>query len=62
MNTYSLLRSRTFWTLVVMSLLPVANVIVPTLPEGAQAATEIVLGVIAAYFHNSTAVRSGAVN
>ena len=61
-NTYSLLRSRTFWTLVIMSLLPVANAIVPTLPQGAQAAAELVLGILAASFHKSTATRVGAVN
>jgi hypothetical protein len=60
--TYNLLKSRTFWTLVIMSLLPIANVIVPTLPGGVQAGAELVLGILAAYFHNSTAVNAGATN
>jgi hypothetical protein len=61
-QTYSLLRSRTFWTLVVMSLLPIANALVPILPVSIQAAVELVLGVLASAFHNSTAQNSGAVN
>lgn len=61
-QTYALLRSRTFWTLVVMSLLPVANAIVPTLGPSGQAVAEIVLGLIASYFHNATAVKAGATN
>ncbi len=61
-QTYALIRSRTFWTLVVMSLLPVANAIIPTLAPSGQAIAEIVLGLIASYFHNSTAQKAGAVN
>lgn len=60
--TYSLLRSKTFWTLVVMSLLPIANSIVPTLPPLWQNMAELVLGILAAYFHNSTAQAAGATN
>lgn len=61
-NTYSLLKSRTFWTLVIMSILPIANAIVPTLPTGVQDIAIAILGVLAAYFHNSTAQKSGATN
>lgn len=61
-QTYSLLRSRTFWTLVIMSLLPVLNAIVPTLPVPVQATAELILGILATYFHNSTAQKAGATN
>lgn len=61
-NTYSLLRSKTFWVLVVMSILPIANAIVPTLPVGWQDGVEAVLGLIAMYTHNLTAQTSGATN
>lgn len=61
-NTYSLLKSRTFWTLVIMALLPVANTIVPTLPMNVQDIATVVLGLLAAYFHNSTAQKAGATN
>ena len=60
--TYNLLKSRTFWTLVIMSLLPVANAILPTLSPAFQGIAEVFLGIVAAYFHNSTAVNSGATN
>lgn len=62
MNTYSLLKSRTFWLLVIASLLPIGNAIVPTLPMGVQDIVEIVLSVLAMITHNDTAQRSGAIN
>lgn len=61
-NTYQLLKSRTFWTLVFMSLIPVANAIVPTLAPAGQAFAEILLGLLATYFHNETAKNVGATN
>lgn len=61
-NTYSLLRSRTFWVLVIMSFLPVANAIVPVLPVDVQNLATVILGLLAAYFHGTTAQNSGAVN
>lgn len=61
-NTYSLLRSKTFWLLVVASVLPIANAIVPTLPIGLQDVVEAVLGVLAMITHNMTAQSVGATN
>lgn len=61
-NTYALVRSRTFWTLVVMSLLPIVNAIIPTLPPLWQNVAEVALAGLAAIFHNSTAQKAGAVN
>lgn len=61
-NTYSLLKSRTFWTLVFMSLVPVVNAIIPTLSPMVQSIVVLILGAAGAYFHNDTAQRSGATN
>lgn len=61
-QTYSLFKSRTFWTLVAMSLLPILNAIAPTLPLFWQNLAEVLLSILAAYFHNSTAQNSGAIN
>lgn len=61
-NTYSLIKSRTFWVLVVMSLLPIANAIVPTLPPAWQDLVELVLGLVAAYVHKDGMVKAGATN
>lgn len=60
--TYSLIKSRTFWTLVVMGLIPIVNLFLPLLSPQYQAAIEPILGFLAAYFHNDTAQRSGATN
>lgn len=62
MTTYSLLRSRTFWLLVLASIIPVANAIVPTLPLGVQDIVSAALSVLAIYTHNSTAQKAGAAN
>lgn len=61
-QTYALIRSRTFWTLVFMSLVPVVNAVEPTLSPAVQGILELILGAAGAYFHNSTAQRAGAVN
>ena len=45
-----------------MSLLPIVNAIVPTLPENIQSIVEVVLALLASYFHNETAKNSGATN
>ncbi len=45
-----------------MSLLPIANAIVPVLPTSVQDMATILLGLLATYFHNQTAVNNGAVN
>jgi len=59
-QTYSLIKSRTFWTLVFMSLLPVANAIIPTLSPMGQTVAEMVLAVAAAYFHQDGVKKFGA--
>ena len=62
-TTYTLLKSRTFWTIVIMSLLPVVTTyIVPTLPPEWATVANIVLGAIAIAFHNDTAQKAGATN
>ena len=61
-NTFSIFRSKAFWTLLVMGLLPVVNLFVPFLPQAFQAVAEVVLAALATYFHNQTAVTAGAVN
>lgn len=45
-----------------MSLLPVANAIVPVLPTGVQAGAEVILGFVASYFHKDGMVAAGATN
>lgn len=61
-KTYSLLRSKTFWLLVIAAFIPVANAIVPTLPLGIQDGASAVLSLLAIYTHNLTAQNSGATN
>lgn len=61
-NTYNLLKSRTFWLLVLAAFIPVANAIVPTLPPAWQAAVSVILSFAAIITHNDTAQKSGAVN
>lgn len=61
-QNYALIRSRTFWTLVVMGALPIINLFVPLLSPTMQAIVEPILGLIATYFHNSTAQTAGATN
>lgn len=61
-QTYSIFKSRTFWTLVVAGLLPVINLFVPILPVGIQAVVELLLSVLASYFHMDTAAKAGATN
>ena len=60
-TTYSVLHSRTFWTLVVMGALPVINLFVPFLPTSFQAVAEVVLAALGTYFHNSAVVTAGKV-
>jgi uncharacterized membrane protein len=61
-QTYSLLKSRTFWTLVIMALLPVFSAVVATLPQSVQAIAEVLLGLLGAYFHKDGMVQAGATN
>jgi hypothetical protein len=48
---YSLLKSRTFWTLVLMFLIGGGNALVPVLPSGLQATAMGLLACLAAYYH-----------
>lgn len=60
--TYSLLRSKTFWLLVLAAIIPILNAIVPTLPIGVQDGASVLLSLLAMYTHNLTAKNSGATN
>lgn len=48
---YSILKSRTFWTVVVMFLIGGVNAVIEFIPAGAQAAVMAVLAMLASYFH-----------
>lgn len=48
---YSILKSRTFWTIVAMFLIGGVNAIVQVLPPDIQAAAVAILGIAATYFH-----------
>lgn len=50
---YSWLKSRTFWTLVLMFLVGGVNALVPVLPASIQATVTGLLGLIAMYFHTN---------
>ena len=52
--TYSLLRSKTFWTIVAMALLGAGNALVPVMPADYQALALLVLSGLASYFHLQT--------
>lgn len=59
---YSLLKSKTFWTIVLMVVVGAGNAVVPVLPADWQAIVEAVLGALASAFHLSTAKNAGAIN
>lgn len=61
-TSYSLLRSRTFWTIIVMFIVGGGNAIVQFMPADLQAGLMAVLGFLASYFHKDTAVAAGATN
>ena len=50
-NTYSFLKSRTFYTIVIMFLVGGVHGITSFLPSGAETIIMAVLGVVATYFH-----------
>lgn len=60
--TYSLLRSRTFWTIVAMFLVSGGNAISPMIPAGAELFLQAMLSLIAAYFHLQTAQAGDVTN
>lgn len=51
---YSILKSRTTWTIVAMFVVGGLNAIVPILPPQLQAALEGILAIAAGYFHQNT--------
>ena len=53
-SSYSLLRSKTFWTIVVMAVVGAGNALVPVIPADYQALVLLVLSALASYFHLST--------
>jgi membrane protein implicated in regulation of membrane protease activity len=61
-TTYSLLRSRTFWTIAVAIIIAVLNAITPFISPEYQGVITTILGVLAIYFHNNTAQKANAVN
>lgn len=61
-NTYSLIKSRTFWLLVLAAVIPIANAIVPTLPLGIQDIVSALLSFAAMYTHNTGMQNAQAVN
>ncbi len=48
---YSILKSRTFWTVVAMFVVGGVNGVLPVLPAPVQTLAEGLLGVLAVYFH-----------
>ena len=59
---YSLLRSRTFWTIVAMFIIGGINSVKPVIPLDIVPYIEFALGALASYFHLDTAVKFGARN
>lgn len=62
MEIYNPLKSRTFWTIVITVAIGAINAAVPFLSPDLQAVIQGILGVLAIYFHQSTAVNAGATN
>lgn len=61
-NTYNLLKSKTFWTIVAMALFGAGNALVPVIPADWQALAVGALGILASVFHLNTAQNAGATN
>jgi len=59
---YSLLRSRTFWTFVLMFIIGGVNAIAQVIPAGLDTAIMLGLTGLGSYFHLQTAVTNGAIN
>lgn len=53
-KTYSLLRSKTFWTIVLMAFVGAGNAVVPVLAPQYAAILEVILAALASMFHLST--------
>lgn len=61
-NTYSFWRSKTFWTLVVTFIITGTNGIMGLIPAWSVIYVQGLLGLLATYFHVSTANKFGATN
>lgn len=61
-TTYSLLRSKTFWTIVIMAFIGAGNALVPVLPPAYSSLAVILLGALASMFHLSTGQSTSGVN
>lgn len=59
---YSLLRSKTFWTIVAMVIVGSGNALLPVIPADYASVIQLILGAIASYFHLGTATKVGATN
>lgn len=61
-NTYSLFRSKTFYTIIVMFLIGGFQGITSFLPSGSETIILGALGLLASYFHLDTAKTGGVTN
>lgn len=61
-QTYSLLRSKTFYTVVLMALIGAGNAVVPIIAPNYAAVLVVVLGAIASIFHLSTGLSTSGTN
>lgn len=61
-TTYSLLRSRTFWTGVVMFAITWLPIIGSIVPQQWKPLVDALLTLLMFYFHGQTAAKAGATN
>lgn len=59
---YSLLRSRTFWSIVALFVISGTNGIMGMIPENSVVYVQFLLSALASYFHLDTAKTFGARN
>lgn len=62
MNTYSIFRSKTFWTTIVTFVVMGGNAILPMIPETYSVVVGGLLLILANVFHLDTAKKFGATN
>ena len=62
MTTYSIFRSRTFWSIIAMFLVGGVQAISSVVPAPVETIIMFILGFAATTFHLSTAVNAGATN
>ena len=61
-QAYSLFRSKTFYTIVAMMVVGAGNAVIPVVPAQYSSILVVLLGLVASYFHLSTATTAGATN